>query len=132
MEGYNGPFFFDSLQRLQQLIGGLKLEGLTLEKAGELVTEFLNITKPKTEDGTNWFWSANFKLNNSEIALLFPYCQDWNEQDGTIADQHVALYIKGPVVRTAIDRLIVRYTTALELAANYFPRCGCNPFSKNR
>lgn len=71
----------------------LSLDGCDFEQLGETFPEFVLKDRPVTSDGYAWFWVLHFKLKEGFVAVAFPWSQDWDRADGSLADRSIAVYI---------------------------------------
>jgi hypothetical protein len=69
--------------------------------------------RPITNDGYSWFWALYFHWIFGEIAILFPWSQDWDKADGSQSDRSIAVHTKGLVPQWAVDRVIHKLTKAI-------------------
>ncbi|OGG78558.1 hypothetical protein A3A36_00245 [Candidatus Kaiserbacteria bacterium RIFCSPLOWO2_01_FULL_52_12b] len=107
--GYLGPFFPPCIEKLQHAFYGKRLNfsGSILEDLGRGIPGFIGISRAITTDDYAWFWSMNFKTgNDSKIAVLLPWGQDFDRTSGTSADRHIALYVDYVNYENAVENII--------------------------
>lgn len=112
LEGWNGPFFPESLKQIRETQNNRNIKnGDLLEKSGKRVCGFRGIYRPQTSDGYFWFWGLVFLRLFGQAAVLFPWAQDWNAEDGDQSDRSIAIYTKGYV---NVEHVIRQLTKAME------------------
>ncbi len=98
LEGYDGPIVLVGIDQLNTVLDEVGGTGAGLIKMGKTIEGFKKeIMRPKTEDDYSWFWGLSFKTEKGEIAVLFPWRQDWDKNDGVQLDRSIAFYTKGKV-----------------------------------
>jgi len=114
LAGYDGPI--RAAVSLQEVCDTpeSKLSGTVLEDASKGVPGFKGRTRPITQDGYRWFWALHFATPRGELAILFPWGQDWERRDGSRFDRAIAVYSKGEVTQTEV--LLFQVLLALKLA----------------
>ncbi len=130
LDRYNGPFFprgLDDLDQAKTRFGSVN--GMDLDDLGKTVRGYKGQTRPKTSDGYSWFWVLHFQLNKpfwfwsvleflfgihgKEIAIAFPWSQDWENTDGTKNDRSLAIYTRGNVNETQMATLLSKLNAKL-------------------
>lgn len=108
LAGYDGPFFPERIDELNDLYGrNAGWSGEVLKSAARFVAGYQSQTSgTQTDDGYLWFWDIWFKNGESVIRLLFPW------SDARIADERsephrsIAVYTKGELEPHAIECII--------------------------
>jgi len=113
LNGYAGPMFIDEIKELNTLYDFSKPNRRLFKEIAGRMEGFIKIDRPFTNDGYFWFWSLYFKAKDGEIAVLFPWAQDWVKTDGVQLDRSIAVYTKGNVnmseVKILIERIDLRF-----------------------
>ena len=67
-----------------------------------------------TSDGYYWFGGLQYSLKDSQVAILFPWSQDWDHPE-TQMDRGINVYVEGDPENERIDDLLenVAYQMAL-------------------
>ncbi len=96
LAGCYGPFFPPEAEELhRQLDRAGSYDGAWLNKIGETIEEFQDISRPTTSDGYVWFWSLDFSIGRGKVLVLIPWAQDWDKTDGTQSDRGIAVHTRG-------------------------------------
>ena len=93
LKGFDGPFFpppIDQLMEAKERLGNVN--GMNLDVIGRRVEGFSYCRGAQTSDVYSWFWALLFKKGEGEVAVLFPWAQDWDKVDGTQSDRSIAVY----------------------------------------
>ena len=85
--------------------GAKNINKAYLAEVGKNVKGFSKIERVSTEDYT-WFWGMYFKFSNSDLAFLFPWCQDNSMANGTSLDRSIAVHVKGELDRKNLESTI--------------------------
>lgn len=128
LPGYQGPFFFPCLEKMQEEFYGATHEqfcGQDLKDIVRSIPGYLEMNRPYTEDRYQWFWALEFKVGASRIAILLPLGWDAKKSDDTSADRHIALYQKGDPSDQAIQGIVGKM---MELKRRFFKVRGCKNF----
>jgi len=103
-EDHFGPIFHPRLDFIQERYKTRAYNRRPIDEkflehfAIQLTTLFNNVKfSPvfKTQDGTEWYSIRVMYMNGTVFRFLFPRCNDKKHHDGTVSDQHIALYIYG-------------------------------------
>ena len=115
LPGFHGPFF-DGLEDLQHLFAG------DLQRINELylsdVRKQFEDPEPiverlvPTDDGYRWMFGLGFFHYDREFRVLVPCVLDYEVDDGTHSERHVALYYQGDELTPEEYRRITRKVTA--------------------
>ena len=108
LEGYDGPIFIEEIDDLNTVYDAVGASGASLEEIGKTIEGFIKKDSPSTKDGYGWFWSLHFKTTKGEIAVLFPWAQDWDKHNGIQLDRSIAIYRKGDASFTEAKVLLER------------------------
>lgn len=117
------PQFPEGIDELNLAYDAVFPSGAILEKRiGRTITEFKGRIELTTSDGYYWFSALVFKRGGGQIAVAFPWAQDWAKTDGVQNDRSIAFYAKEQVaevhLRKLLDQLVARFKKlAEELAA---------------
>lgn len=84
-----------------------------LAEAGKNIRGFSKIERVSTEDYI-WFWGMYFKFSNSNLAFLFPWCQDNSLANGTSLDRSIAVHVKGELDHKNLESTIDSFKKLLK------------------
>lgn len=117
LAGFHGPYF-DGLEDLQHLFAG------DLQRINELYVSDVRkqFEKPgevqrliRTRDRYRWMFGLGFFHYGREVRILVPCVLDYEIEDGTHSERHVALYYKGdPLTSEELGRIARKATAAFE------------------
>jgi hypothetical protein len=109
LEGYESQFISQRLDNLTKMyyssnVGSLK--GSDLEQIARKVDGFFKMDRPHTEDKYVWFWGLHYKFSEGQVAVLFPWGQDFKKTDRMQSDRAIGVYYQGKVRVQQIDALL--------------------------
>lgn len=115
LEGYDGPFFPESLGEMHQMMyggdssnfNGQSLAEVTKRQGLECAVERLT-----TSDEYCWFWCLIITTGNATVVIALPWAQDWDKSDDTRSDRHSAVYTYGSVSEESLDGFIRGFVEA--------------------
>ena len=112
--GFDGPIFPPAVAELRAAQNKSKTQnGTQLEAAARDVPGFKKTSRPTTSDDYDWFWSLHFERDGLEVAVLFPWAQDWGKSDGDQSDRSIAVYTKGNVVEDQANIVLLQLAAAM-------------------
>ena len=120
LEGYEGPFFPRSLERIQKRFAyeTVRWNKILFDDVADALHDGEHFGHITTSDGYVWADGISFMLHKTKFMVLFPMALDTNERiDGTQADRHVALYSSVVVHPKDLDR--AADVVASDLVATY-------------
>jgi hypothetical protein len=108
LEGYESQFISQRLDNLTKSYysSSASLKGSDLEQIARKIDGFFKIDRPHTEDKYGWFWGAHYKFGDGQVAVLFPWAQDFKKADKVKADRSIGVYYHGRVKVEQIDALL--------------------------
>lgn len=106
LKGWVGPVFPEEIEDLNTLFNAVGAFGKDLEQISLTIKGFVDMDKPITEDGYDWFWGLHFKVGQGKIAILFPKARDLRGKDGICLDRSITIYHKGKVNFLAISTIV--------------------------
>jgi hypothetical protein len=87
-----------------------------IEKSGKAISlKDCKMDGPKqTEDRYTWFGKLEFSVDNSRVAILFPWAQDFNNSKSQL-DRSINVYADKPISKQVVSQLVekVAYNMAL-------------------
>jgi hypothetical protein len=109
LEGYESQFISQKLDKLTKTYYSSNisdLKGSDLEQIAGKVDGFSKIDRPHTEDKYVWFWGLHYKFSDGQVAVLFPWGQDFKKTDRVQSDRAIGVYYHGRVKVEQIDALL--------------------------
>ncbi|MFH1455491.1 MAG: hypothetical protein ABIF40_00910 [archaeon] len=106
LDGYECQLIPNGLDALNKNYHLSSNDSRSLEEIGKIVLGFKEIRRETTEDSYTWFWGLHFDAERGQVAVLFPWCQDWGNQDGLRLDRSIAVYSIGNVETQTVDEII--------------------------
>jgi hypothetical protein len=108
---------------LEKAVDKATLNGSTLEAIGKKINGFKSMDRPTSNDGYVWFWSMNFKKaagpdsEISEIAVLFPWAQNWKKAEGLRLDRPMAVMAKGGMDSSEAQKIVDKVCAEIDAHA---------------
>ena len=116
LDRYSGPYYPSPIEQMQRRYG--EQQQWLIPDFFAFVTQRVHGRKRypfKTPDGYVWMASITFAHAKHKFRILFPTAFDiFRREDGTAADRHIALYVKGSAPRDVIDAAALKIETEFE------------------
>ena len=113
-EDYENQVFPVNLDKLNSACNNSRINLQILEALARTISNYKKIELyPVTEDRYQWHTALYFKKRKLEVAILFPWQQDFVKSDGIALDRSVAVYIKGRHEENNINSLIEKLSSGL-------------------
>lgn len=103
---FDGPIEAIPLSYLHFVLDSERPNGDTIERAAATVQGHMGKFQAVTTDGYDWFCAHRFQTGSGEVAILFPWNQDWGRKDLSQADRSVGVYTHGKVAKAEIESIL--------------------------
>ena len=109
-EGFPVQYPIELVEELNQVFELIDSHNVFLNEIGREISEdFMHLLYPKTEDGYDWFGGLEFNLKGSNVAVLFPWSQDWDNPE-TQMDRSVNVYSDEELPTRIVKDLLEKIT----------------------
>ena len=115
-EGFPVQMGRELVMRLNTAYDRGGLSNSTLQEAGSAVSdESKHFLHGDTPDGYGWFGRLHIPRGNGQVAILFPWAQDWGDPESQM-DRSINIYTDGKVSRDDVSQLVEELALQLTLA----------------
>lgn len=120
LEGFAHQYGPDVVQHLNEVRSARSLNNNDLEEVGKRVDGYnFHTLHGTTEDGYTWFGQLHFNVHGAQVAVLFPYHQDFSHPVTTM-DRSINIY----ATEKLPDKDIESLAEEIGLAMALFQRAG--------
>jgi len=114
LRNHRGPFFYDDISgRFQKRLAyhPERINDPFMDAVAKRLEKGEHRLYPMTSDHYRWGGGIAFTHQGVRCEQLIPMMHDPNKSDGTLADRHIAFYVKNPeagevTIRAALEYLI--------------------------
>jgi hypothetical protein len=115
LEGFPIQYGEDVVRHLNEVNNSRMFNNLDLDKIGKQVSsDFEHNIYGKTRDGYEWFATLNYKIEDSKIAILIPWSQDWDHPESQM-DRSINVYSDKSVPEEKVKNLLEKLAYQMAL-----------------
>lgn len=116
LKSWDGPVDV-SVERLQKFLDEHigQTCGQDIAQSAKSVEGYLELLRPQTEDGYDWFWAPRFRTRRGEVIVLLPWSQDWDHEDGSQSDRAPLVFTRGNVPVATASAIVQKLAEELSV-----------------
>jgi len=123
------PFQYDKdvVKSLNEVVGVRSMNHILLEDVSKAVSPDVEFSfYDKTKDKYVWFLTTKYNINDSKVAVLFPWAQDFDNKE-TKMDRSINVYSTTKLSNEVVGSLLEKIASQIVVQ---HPQVGPDPFLK--